>query len=417
MRPKTRCQKERPGGRDNESRNAVPLRWPLSGSEPAPAANHLGVYGGRGEAAVHTARLDHRLLRVDLGAGGNTHQGRPGLNARRAIHGELPAIDPGPSSPLADLPERITHPGLLHAPRLTSHLLCALWQGDWNLTAALLSLGVSEDKCEDAQKTYCDSMIDFNVQGGQSKNEARIATMKSYDQCRACLMTPADKKDFPPPFSLKSGKYHGNQFVSLGGGANAPPWTVEMASIGIEEIEKVKAAGFTGICFDIEAVDGRDELIAAFEETFARCRNAGVQVFITTSHSAPYESVPDKTRFDIVDAWAKSDNVDYFSPQLYTQGSESTPDFTEATGAGGVSVEWGRFKNMKAKFVPSIVSELGVEDCKTYFAGKGVHLDGFVLWGQVPDISGTSGDDMCVAHGICGSKAFQAFKAFEGKSK
>ena len=266
----------------------------------------------------------------------------------------MPAIDPGLTSPLADPPERITHPGLLHAPRLTSHLVhCALWQGDWNLTAALLSLGVSEDKCEDAQKTYCDSMIDFNVQGGQSKNEARIATMKSYDQCRACLMTPADKKDFPPPFSLKSGKYHGNQFVSLGGGANAPPWTVEMASIGNEEIEKVKLAGFTGICFDIEAVDGRDELIAAFEETFARCRNAGVQVFITTSHSAPYESVPDKTRFDIVDAWAKSDNIDYFSPQLYTQGSESTPDFTEATGAGGVSVEWGRFKNMKAKFVPS----------------------------------------------------------------
>ena len=89
-------------------------------------------------------------------------------------------------------------------------------------------------------------MIDFNVAGGQSKNEARIATMKSYDACRACLMTPADKKAFPPPFSLKSGKYHGNQFVSLGGGANAPPWTVEMASIGKEEIEKVKLAGFRG---------------------------------------------------------------------------------------------------------------------------------------------------------------------------
>ena len=81
------------------------------------------------------------------------------------------------------------------------------------------------------------TIIDFNVAGGQSKNEARIATMKSYDACRACLMTPADKKAFPPPFSLKSGKYHGNQFVSLGGGANAPPWTVEMASIGKEEIE------------------------------------------------------------------------------------------------------------------------------------------------------------------------------------
>ena len=99
-------------------------------------------------------------------------------------------------------------------------------------------------------------MIDFNVAGGQSKNEARVATMKSYDACRACLMTAEDKKDFPPPFSLKSGKYHGTQYVSLGGGANAPPWTVEMATIGDDEIKKVFAAGFAGICFDIEAIDG-----------------------------------------------------------------------------------------------------------------------------------------------------------------
>ena len=53
------------------------------------------------------------------------------------------------------------------------------------------------------------------------------------------------------------------------------------------------------------------------------------------------------------------------------------------------------------KFVPSIVSELGVDDCKSYFSGQGLHVDGFVLWGQVPDVSGESGADMCVAHGIC----------------
>ena len=53
------------------------------------------------------------------------------------------------------------------------------------------------------------------------------------------------------------------------------------------------------------------------------------------------------------------------------------------------------------KFVPSIVSELGVDDCKSCFSGQGLHVDGFVLWGQVPDVSGESGADMCVAHGIC----------------
>ena len=102
-------------------------------------------------------------------------------------------------------------------------------------------------------------MIDFNMAGGQGKDEARKAVMRSYDACRACLITPADKKDFPPPFSLKSGKYHGAQFISLGGGAQAPPWTVEMATIDDTEINKVKDAGFTGICFDIEAIDGGAE--------------------------------------------------------------------------------------------------------------------------------------------------------------
>lgn len=273
--------------------------------------------------------------------------------------------------------------------------------GDWNVTQALLSLGVKDDVCDAAQKTYCDSMIDFNVNGGQPQDDARKSVMRSYDACRACLMTAADKKEFPPPFSLKSGKYRGAQYISLGGGANAPPWTTEMAKIGDAEIEKVKEAGFTGICFDIEAIAEGQELIDAFEETFARCRKAGVDVFITTSHSAPYESVSDEARYAIVDAWAKSDNIGYISPQLYTQGSESTPDFTAATGTSG-PVEWERYKNMKAKFVPSIVSELGVEDCKKYFGDLGVHVDGFVLWGQVPDVSGSSGADMCVAHGICG---------------
>ena len=93
----------------------------------------------------------------------------------------------------------------------------------------------------------------------------------------------------------------------------------------------------------------------------------------------------------------------YFSPQLYTQGSESPPDFTEASGRAG-AVGWDRFKNMKAKFVPSIVLEADVDATKTYFREQGIHVDGFVLWGQVPDVSGESGADMCVAHGICKGK-------------
>lgn len=274
--------------------------------------------------------------------------------------------------------------------------------GEWNATAGLLALGVKEEECDEAQKSYCDSQVDFNVAGGKSREEARKEAMKTYETCKACLMTKADAKDFPPPFSMKAGKYRGAQYLSLGGGANAPPWTVEMASILNEEIQAVRDAGFTGICFDIEAISGGLELIDAFEDTFGRCRRMGVDVFITTSHSAPYEAESDEARIAMVDAWAKSDNIGYISPQLYTQGGEAMPDLDTASGVSG-PVEWDHYKGCKAKFVPSIVTTNGIDDMKAFFSGKGVHVDGFVQWGQVPDVSGVAGADACVAHGICGT--------------
>ena len=99
--------------------------------------------------------------------------------------------------------------------------------------------------------------------------------------------------------------------MSLGGGANSLPWTADMAKIPDEEINAVREAGFTGICFDIEAITGGVELADVFEDTFARCRSVGVDVFITTSHSAPITAESNEARVAMVDAWAKSDNIGY----------------------------------------------------------------------------------------------------------
>ena len=181
--------------------------------------------------------------------------------------------------------------------------------GETNATAALLALGVTDATCEETQKSYCNSQVDFNVANGVSRDDARRDAMRNYDACKACLMTKDDAELFPPPFSMKAGKYRGAQYISLGGGANSPPWTAEMANIPDEEIKAVRDAGFTGICFDIEAITGGAELVDVFEDTFARCRRAGVDVFITTSHSAPNEAESDDARTAMVDAWAKSDNV------------------------------------------------------------------------------------------------------------
>lgn len=94
----------------------------------------------------------------------------------------------------------------------------------------------------------------------------------------------------------------------------------------------------------------------------------------------------------------------YISPQLYTSGSEGMPDLAEASGASG-PVGWEHYQGAKAKFVPSVVSTNGIDDMKDFFASKGLHVDGFVQWGQVaadlPSWGQTVDDDACRAHGFC----------------
>lgn len=181
--------------------------------------------------------------------------------------------------------------------------------GETNATAALLALGVKDEACDEVQVPFCDGQIDFYVDNGLSREDARREVMRTIDACKTCMMTKQDALDFPPPFSMKAGKYRGAQYISLGGGANTPPWSAEIANIPDDEIKAVRDAGFTGICFDIEAITGDVELVDVFEDTFARCRRAGVQVLVTTSHSAPNEAESDEARIAMVDAWVKSDNV------------------------------------------------------------------------------------------------------------
>ena len=181
--------------------------------------------------------------------------------------------------------------------------------GETNVTAALLALGVKDEACDESQLPFCDGQIDFYVDNGLAREDARREVMRTIAACKTCMMTKDDAVDFPPPFSMKANKYRGAQYLSLGGGASTMPWTAEMARIPDEEISAVRDAGFTGICFDIEAITGGVELADVFEDTFARCQLAGVDVFITTSHSAPVQAESDEARIAMVDAWAKSDNI------------------------------------------------------------------------------------------------------------
>ena len=158
-------------------------------------------------------------------------------------------------------------------------------------------------------------------------------------------------------------------------------------------LDRVKEAGFHGVCFDIEMTKGEKELAEAFEKAFAACRSAGLLVLVTTSHSAPYAASSDNAKELLVDSWVASKNIDIFSPQLYTSGTEAAPEFDEAPCHVGHTgwrqgnqpkhpskCSWERLKPMRAKWIPSISVADHYPEVKQFFAEKGIKTEGFIQW-------------------------------------
>ena len=154
---------------------------------------------------------------------------------------------------------------------------------------------------------------------------------------------------------------------------------------GGEEIEMIKHAGFSGVCFDIEETNGGMELIEAFERAFKALTKAGLEVMITTSHSAPYSAKTDEIRIAFVESWIKSPDVTYISPQLYTSGYEANADFgqTPCSPQDGIfdsKCSWERLAPMKALWAPSLKDVTHYQPTKEYFAKAGIKTHGFVQW-------------------------------------
>ena len=142
------------------------------------------------------------------------------------------------------------------------------------------------------------------------------------------------------------------------------------------------------ICFDIELTMGEQDLVEAQERAFAACKAAGLLVMVTTSHSAPYAAGSEGSKIALTESWMKSDDIDIFSPQLYTSGMEESPDFDLTPCREAPSDEppekarctYERLKGMKAKWVPSLCSETHYEATKQFFEDMGIKTHGFVQW-------------------------------------
>lgn len=99
----------------------------------------------------------------------------------------------------------------------------------------------------------------------------------------------------------------------------------------------------------------------------------GLQVFVTVSHSRPYDvSDADLLMKNII----ADPNVDYLSPELYTSGTEANNDYTN------VGTFWYQYQAASARIVPSIVSASHHPDAVRYFAAQRITLTGYAQWKQ-----------------------------------
>merc|ERR1719240_1288140 len=175
------------------------------------------------------------------------------------------------------------------------------------------------------------------------------------------------------------------QWFTIGGEAGGLTVAVieavgkDAAKINKQEGYKSLSGGvYTGVMFDIEGTSGAtDALIAAFKGTFKAMKDAGLEVGITTSHSIPYiDSVADGVA--LMQAFAQDENVSIISPQLYTSGVETEPEFIVKAGA-----EWETvYGNMHSgiQFVPSIVKSNQYDAVKKYFDNIKIPCQGYFQW-------------------------------------
>jgi hypothetical protein len=173
----------------------------------------------------------------------------------------------------------------------------------------------------------------------------------------------------------------GSQYLSLGGSSEQGTFDPSTVAQMGEDCPQIKEAGYAGVCFDVEVTRGGKALIKALEETYAKCKKAGLVVMVTTSHSAPTGVSLGDIRVQLINSWVKSPDVDIISPQLYTWGGEDIPDFNVTWPCDNCT--WNLYKGSKGKFMPSLVDGTHLKATKDWFKKENIEVAGYFQWKPV----------------------------------
>lgn len=175
----------------------------------------------------------------------------------------------------------------------------------------------------------------------------------------------------------------GSQYLSLGGSSEQGMFTPDTVKQMGEECADIKDAGYEGVCFDVEVTRGGQKLLDELETAYSKCKEAGLVVMVTTSHTAPTGVTLGKMRQELIKHWVKSKNIDIISPQLYTWGGEEKPEYDQTWPCAdqGFNCTWEAYKGSNAKFMPSLVEFEGhFGKVRNFFKEIGLPVTGYFQW-------------------------------------
>jgi len=179
---------------------------------------------------------------------------------------------------------------------------------------------------------------------------------------------------------------HGEKYCSIGGGNAGGIFTVSAISKITSACRSGAFKNYNGICYDIEIVKGDSgSVVSAFKSSFAACKSSGLKVFVTTSHSAPYDTATPQVAIDLVRSWVSDSNIDILSPQLYSSGQERTPELAETNSCKAAGCTWDLWKNARPIIAPSIVSANQYEAARSGLSQ--LNFGGYVVWEQLRESS------------------------------
>jgi len=167
----------------------------------------------------------------------------------------------------------------------------------------------------------------------------------------------------------------GSQWIDAGGGNKNGRWNAKSLIEWESAIKSGKLKAWAGIVFDVEEcyTPGLEKIFAG---VLRAAKTAGMETLVTVSHSAPYMCSDAST---LMQSFFSSADVDYLSPQLYTSGNESVPDFTP-----NHALNWSAWIGAKGRFIPSLgcaaLKNGGYKNVTQYFAKLNITTSGYLMW-------------------------------------